>query len=97
MSSLYSLLCIHSGRHPSALFPCASMNSCGNSVDYMPSFFLKKLNGSGTCHIVVTDLLPMYNDWHPFGSGLTVADGTWQSILHKLWGEAPTLPRVESL
>lgn len=97
MSSLYSLLCIHSGRHPGALFCCASTNSCGNSMDYKSSFSLKRLNGSGTCHTVVTDLLQMYNDWHPAGSGLTVADGTWQSILHELRGEAPTSPRGESL
>lgn len=66
-------------------------------MDYKSSFFLKRMNGSGTCHVVVTDSLQRYNDWHPVGRGLTVADGTWQSNLHKLWGEAPTSPRVESL
>lgn len=49
------------------------------------------------CPTVVMDLLQMYNKWYPVGNGLAAAGSTWQSILHELWGESITLPRVESL
>lgn len=90
-------MCIHSGRHSSALFSCALLNSCGISMNYNSSFFLEELQWSRTCPTVVMDLLQMYNKWYPVGNGLAAAGSTWQSILHELWGESITLPRVESL
>lgn len=66
-------------------------------MDYKPSVFLKELYGSRTCHIVVTGLIQMHNEWCPVGNALTAADNTWQSILHELRGETTALPKVESL
>lgn len=73
------------------------MSSCGISMDYQSSFFLKELHGSRTCRIGVMYLLQMYNEGYPVGNSLMTADSTWQSIFHELWCEISTMPRVESL
>lgn len=73
---------LRSERHPSALFSCVLLNSCGISMDCSSSFFLKELHGSRSHHIVMMDFLQMYNKWFTIGNGLTAADSTWQSILH---------------
>ena len=73
------------------------MSSCGISMDYQSSFFLKELHGGRTCRIGVMYLLQMYNEGYPVGNSLIAADSTWQSIFHVLWCEVTTMPRVASL